>query len=81
MKKDPRIRYRGKKGSRMNSLTDTVFGLAITLLIFNMANPNFYSDLMTFTTTLPGFLVWINIFRLIQMKVMHNTSNANRSKV
>lgn len=65
MKKDPRIRYRGKKGSRMNSLTDTVFGLAITLLIFNMANPNSYSDLMNFTTTLPGFLIGITILMLI----------------
>lgn len=65
MKKDLRINYRGKKGSRMNSLTDTVFGLAITLLIFNMANPNSFADILTFTTTLPGFLIGITILMLI----------------
>lgn len=65
MKNDLRIKYRGKKGSRMNSLTDTDFGLAITLLIFNMSNPNSFKDLMTFTTTLPGFLIGITILMLI----------------
>lgn len=65
MKKDLRLKYRGRKGSRMNGLTDTVFGLAITLLIFNIANPNSFQDLLTFTTTLPGFLIGITLIMLI----------------
>jgi uncharacterized membrane protein len=52
--------YRGENASRLDSLTDGVFGIAITLLIFNLANPNSFQDLLTFTKTLPAFLISIS---------------------
>ncbi len=62
---DPRINYRGTNPSRLDNLTDAVFGIAITLLIFNLSNPNSFSDLLTFTKTLPAFLISISFIVLI----------------
>jgi uncharacterized membrane protein len=62
---DPRINYRGTNTSRLDSLTDAVFGIAITLLIFNLANPNSFDDLLTFTKTLPAFLISIAFLALV----------------
>lgn len=62
---DPRIVYRGTGASRLDNLTDAVFGIAITLLIFNLANPNSFADLLTFTKTLPAFLISISFILLI----------------
>jgi len=63
--KDPRITYRGETASRTDNLTDAVFGIAITLLIFNLVNPNSFQDLITFTKTLPAFLISIAFIILI----------------
>ena len=41
---DARIKYRGENASRLDNLTDAVFGIAITLLIFNLTNPNSFGD-------------------------------------
>lgn len=62
---DPRIVYRGTGASRLDNLTDAVFGIAITLLIFNLANPNSFGDLLTFTKTLPAFLISISFIVMI----------------
>lgn len=62
---DPRVNYRGKNTSRLDNLTDAVFGIAITLLIFNLANPNSFEALLTFTKTLPAFLISISFVLLI----------------
>jgi len=62
---DPRIKYRGETASRLDNLTDAVFGIAITLLIFNLTNPNSFQDLLTFTKTLPAFLISIAFIVLI----------------
>jgi uncharacterized membrane protein len=62
---DPRINYRGANASRFDNLTDAVFGIAITLLIFNLNNPNSFTDLLTFTKTLPAFLISISFIILI----------------
>jgi uncharacterized membrane protein len=62
---DPRIHYRGETASRLDNLTDAVFGIAITLLIFNLTNPNSFQDLLTFTKTLPAFLISIAFIVLI----------------
>jgi uncharacterized membrane protein len=62
---DPRINYRGVNASRIENLTDAVFGIAITLLIFNIANPNSFEDLMSFVKTLPAFLLSISFLLLI----------------
>lgn len=65
IKNNPEINYRGINASRIDNLTDTVLGIAITLLIFNLVNPNSFNDLMTFTKTLPAFLVSISFLILI----------------
>lgn len=62
---DPRLTYRGASASRLDNLTDAVFGIAITLLIFNLTNPNSFGDLLTFTKTLPAFLISISFIVLI----------------
>lgn len=62
---DPRINYRGVNASRLDNLTVGVFGIAITLLIFNLSNPNSFEDLLTFTKTLPAFLISISFIILI----------------
>lgn len=62
---DPRLKYRGATASRVDNLTDAVFGIAITLLIFNLANPNSFDDLISFTKTLPAFLLSISFLLLI----------------
>lgn len=65
LNQDPRITYRGENASRIDNLTDAVFGIAITLLIFNLSNPNSFDDLITFTKTLPAFLISIAFVILI----------------
>ncbi|TVQ19420.1 MAG: DUF1211 domain-containing protein, partial [Bacteroidetes bacterium] len=62
---DPRLKYRGVVASRVDNLTDAVFGIAITLLIFNLANPNSFDDLVGFAKTLPAFLLSISFLLLI----------------
>lgn len=64
-KHDPRINYRGSSPSRLDNLTDAVFGIAITLLIFNLTDPNSFTDLLAFTKTLPAFLLSIFFLMII----------------
>ncbi len=62
---NPKINYRGLEASRVDNLTDAVFGIAITLLIFNLKNPNSFETLLQFTQTLPAFLLSIGFIILI----------------
>ncbi len=62
---DPRITFRGAETTRLDNLTDAVFGIAITLLIFNLSNPNSFSDLLDFAKTLPAFLISIAFLILV----------------
>ncbi|PZX46986.1 TMEM175 family protein [Algoriphagus chordae] len=63
--RDPNITYRGESPSRLDNLTDAVFGIAVTLLIFNLASPNSLEDLIVFTKTLPAFLISIGFLIVI----------------
>lgn len=63
--KSPFLNYRGREASRVDNLTDAVFGIAITLLIFNLENPNSFETLLSFTQTLPAFLLSISFIVLI----------------
>lgn len=63
--RDPNITYRGESPSRLDNLTDAVFGIAVTLLIFNLSSPNSLEDLIVFTKTLPAFLISIGFLILI----------------
>lgn len=62
---NPRFLYRGENPNRLDGLTDAVFGIAITLLIFNLSNPNSFADLVSFTKTLPAFLVSIFFLMIV----------------
>ncbi|MFT5886445.1 MAG: small neutral amino acid transporter SnatA (MarC family) [Arcticibacterium sp.] len=64
-KRDSRIVYRGDETSRLDNLTDVVFGIAITLLIFSSAAPTSVADIIAFTKTLPAFLISIALFFLL----------------
>ncbi len=64
-KRDARITYRGESPSRLDNLTDAVFGIAITLLLFNISNPNSFNDLVNLTKTFPAFLISIGFLTLI----------------
>lgn len=63
--KKPNLTYRGKSPSRLDNLTDAVFGIAVTLLIFNLSNPNSLADLIVFSKTLPAFLISIGFLMII----------------
>ncbi len=63
--RDPNITYRGESPSRLDNLTDAVFGIAVTLLIFNLSSPDSLEDLIVFTKTLPAFLISIGFLILI----------------
>lgn len=79
--RDRRIHYRGEQASRMDNVTDAVFGIAITLLIFNLVNPNSFADLLVFTKTLPAFLIsisfiflfWSEHVRFSEIYTLHDT--------
>lgn len=62
---NPRLNYRGMDPSRIDNLTDAVFGVAITLLIFNLADPNSFSDLLTIAKTFPAFLIGVGFLALV----------------
>lgn len=67
--------------SRIDNLTDAVFGIAITLLVFNLLNPNSFNDLLVFTKTLPAFLIsitflilfWAEHIRFSRIFTLNNT--------
>lgn len=63
--KNPNFTYRGESPSRLDNLTDAVFGIAVTLLIFNLSSPNSLDDLIIFTKTLPAFLISIGFLIVI----------------
>lgn len=63
--RDPYLNYRGESPSRLDNLTDAVFGIAVTLLIFNLSSPNSLDDLIIFTKTLPAFLISIGFLIII----------------
>ncbi len=63
-KSDPGVMYRGESPTRLDNLTDAVFGIAITLLITNVTNPNSFDTLLDFTKTFPAFLISIIILML-----------------
>lgn len=65
IRKNTKLTYRGENVSRLENLTDAVFGIAITLLIFNLVNPNSFEAILTFTKTIPAFLVSITFLMML----------------
>ncbi len=50
------FRYRGMKGSRLETLTDAIFGFSITLLIISSEVPNTYIELQASMYSFIGFM-------------------------
>lgn len=63
--RDPKINYRGETTTRLDSLTDAVFGIAITLLIFNISEASSFNDLLLFAKSFPALLMGIIFLILI----------------
>ncbi|WP_341224418.1 TMEM175 family protein [uncultured Arcticibacterium sp.] len=57
--KDENLTYRGESNTRLNSLTDAIFGIALTLLIFNVSDADSFKDLLVFAKSFPALLVSI----------------------
>ena len=51
------FRNRGTDVSRMEGFSDTVFGLAVTLLIIQQGQQNYFTDLINAAKTLPVFFI------------------------
>jgi uncharacterized membrane protein len=51
------FRNRGNEVSRMEGFSDTVFGLAVTLLIIQQGQQNYFADLVNAIKALPAFFV------------------------
>ncbi len=62
--KDPKLNYRGESTTRLDNLTDAVFGIAITLLIFNISDVTTLEALLEFAKSFPALLLGI-VFLLI----------------
>ena len=58
-RKDPRLVLRGKDTSRLDNLTDAIFGFAITLLVFNVQDVIQFSQLLDFAKAFPALLIGI----------------------
>lgn len=63
--KNKNLNYRGEVNTRLNNLTDAVFGIALALLIFNVADANSFKDLLTFAKSFPALLVSIAFLYII----------------
>lgn len=63
--KDPDITYRGEATTRLDNLTDAVFGIAITLLIFNISDASTFNDLLSFAKSFPALLISIVFLALV----------------
>lgn len=65
MPRDKNLQYRGKENTRLNSLTDAVFSIALALLIFNITDADSFKDLMAFAKSFPALLVSIIFLYLV----------------
>jgi len=62
---DDQLKYRGETSTRLDNLTDAVFGIALTLLIFNITDADSFADLMLFAKSFPALLLSILFLILI----------------
>ncbi len=62
---DENIRFHGEENSRLNNLTDAVFGIALALLIFNVSDADSFSDLVVFAKSFPAILLSIILLYLV----------------
>lgn len=65
IQKDEPIRFLGEANTRLNNLTDAVFGIALALLIFNVTDADSFSDLLVFAKSFPAILISIILLYLV----------------
>lgn len=63
--KETDLGFHGSQNSRLNNLTDAVFGIALALLIFNVTDANSFSDLLVFAKSFPAILLSIILLYLV----------------
>lgn len=64
-KVDDQLTYKGEENTRLNNLTDAVFGIALALLIFNVSDADSFSDLVVFAKSFPAILLSIVLLYLV----------------
>jgi len=65
IKKDDNITYRGLDSTRLTNVIDAVFGIALTLLIFNISDTTSFAELKEFTKSFPALLISIVFLILV----------------
>ncbi len=72
--RDPRFRWRGGDVSRVEAISDAVFGFAVTLIVVSLAPPASFQDLKNEMLSIPVFacsfgillLVWFRQYRFFR---------------
>lgn len=59
------FRYRGEEGSRLEAISDSVFALALALLLISTSAPKKFEDIILFTHELLPFAFCIALIILI----------------
>ncbi|MGZ8377751.1 MAG: TMEM175 family protein [Gemmatirosa sp.] len=63
--RDGDFRWRGDGVSRIEGLSDAVFGFAVTLLVISLEAPRTFTDLLTMTLGLPAFAATFSLLVLV----------------
>lgn len=72
---DPKLGFHGEENTRLNNLTDAVFGIALALLIFNVTDANSFADLLVFAKSFPAILLSIVLLYLVWKEHVSFTSH------
>jgi uncharacterized membrane protein len=68
VKSEPFFRWRGRDVSRVEALSDAVFGFAVTLLVVSLEVPRTYADLLHVMAGIPAFAITFWILLIIWLR-------------